>query len=102
MAGLVGYSGDAPLPGATKNISRDVYPVTFPVGSLAASFSDVTVPGLTWARAGDVFTWNPTTRLTNVGLFDLNCSTDGSLTGRFYGTTGGGNYIVNVCRMTAP
>jgi len=102
MSGLAGYSGPSPGAGSTKTIERDVFSVIFPVGALTASFGDVTVPGLIWARPTDVFTWNPTTRLAGVGLFDLSCTTPGSLVGRFFGTTGGGNYVVNVCRTAAP
>jgi hypothetical protein len=102
MSGIVGFSGTSPLPGSTKTLTRDVYTVIFPVGALTASFGDVTVSGLPWAQAGDVFTWNPTTRLAGAGLFDINCATNGSLTGRFFGTTGGGNYVVSVCHTAAP
>jgi hypothetical protein len=102
MAGLVGYSGLIPEAGSTKTLTRDVYSVTFTVGSLIATFEDVVVPGLAWARAGDVFTWNPTTRLAGVGLFDINCATNGSITGRFFGTTAGGAYVIDVCATSAP
>lgn len=102
MSGLVGYGGDEPAAGSTKKIARDVYSVTFTVGPLVAAAGDATALGLTWAHAGDVFTWNPTTRLAGVGLFDINCAVSGTLTGRFFGTTGGGNYVIDVCRMTAP
>lgn len=102
MAGLVGYNGDAPSEGSTKTIVRDVYTVTFTVGALTASFADYVNGALPWAHTTDVFTWNPITRLSGVGLFDIDCPTDGSLRGRFFGTTGGGSYVISVCRMAAP
>jgi hypothetical protein len=102
MAGLVGYSGDEPGAGSTKKIQRDVYSVTFAVGALTASVGDATALGLLWAKRGDVFTWNPTQRLDGVAMCDISCDTNGTLTGRFVGTTAGGNYVVDVCRTTAP
>jgi hypothetical protein len=74
--------------------------VTFTVPALAGSFADVTVdvsgsPAFVDLRVGDAVVATTTTRLAGVGIVDAFCDSTGLLTLRFFGTTTGGDIVIN-------